>query len=151
MAKTARAKAPKKLFYKIGEVCEMTRTEPYVLRYWESEFPFLAPSKNRSGQRIYKQADIELVKRIKELLYGEGYTIAGARRRLEEDLKNGRAPGAEGDGEFASPARAIPSAVPAPLPTAEAGEDRELREAVRKVRDDLRDLLARLSGRRRAR
>ncbi len=79
-------KVPNKLFFKIGEVCEITDTQPYVLRYWESEFPALAPAKNSSGQRIYRRRDIETVLRIKELLYSEGFTIAGAKKRLDTEL-----------------------------------------------------------------
>jgi DNA-binding transcriptional MerR regulator len=79
-------KIPNKLFFKIGEVCEITDTQPYVLRYWESEFPALAPAKNSSGQRIYRRRDIETVLRIKQLLYDEGFTIAGAKKRLEAEL-----------------------------------------------------------------
>ena len=82
---------PNKLFFKIGEVCEITDTQPYVLRYWESEFPALAPAKNSSGQRIYRRKDIETVLRIKQLLYEEGFTIAGAKKRLEAEM-GGRAP-----------------------------------------------------------
>jgi DNA-binding transcriptional MerR regulator len=77
---------PNKLFFKIGEVCEITDTQPYVLRYWESEFPALAPAKNSSGQRIYRRRDIETVVRIKQLLYEEGFTIAGAKKRLETEM-----------------------------------------------------------------
>src|SRR5689334_23533015 len=77
---------PNELFFKIGEVCEITDTQPYVLRYWESEFPSLAPAKNSSGQRIYRRRDIETVLRIKQLLYDEGFTIAGAKKRLETEL-----------------------------------------------------------------
>ena len=77
---------PNKLFFKIGEVCEITDTQPYVLRYWESEFPSLAPAKNSSGQRIYRRRDIETVLRIKQLLYEEGFTIAGAKKRLEAEM-----------------------------------------------------------------
>src|SRR5256885_7692313 len=82
---------PNKLFFKIGEVCEITDTQPYVLRYWESEFPALAPAKNTSGQRIYRRRDIETVLRIKQLLYEEGFTIAGAKKRLEMEMA-GRTP-----------------------------------------------------------
>ena len=78
---------PNKLFFKIGEVCELTETQPYVLRYWESEFQALAPAKNSSGQRIYRRRDIETVLRIKQLLYDEGFTIAGAKKRLEVELQ----------------------------------------------------------------
>ncbi len=82
----AERKVPNKLFFKIGEVCEITDTQPYVLRYWESEFPALAPAKNSSGQRIYRRRDIDTVLRIKQLLYEEGFTIAGAKKRLETEL-----------------------------------------------------------------
>jgi DNA-binding transcriptional MerR regulator len=78
-------KIPNKLFFKIGEVCEHTDIQPYVLRYWETEFPTLAPAKNSSGQRIYRRRDIETVIRIKELLYGEGFTVAGARKKIEQE------------------------------------------------------------------
>jgi DNA-binding transcriptional MerR regulator len=76
---------PDKLFYKIGEVSKITGIEPYVLRYWESEFPFLRPRKSKSGQRIYIKKDLELILDIKNLLYNERYTIAGVRRRLGEN------------------------------------------------------------------
>ena len=89
---------PNKLFFKIGEVCEITDTQPYVLRYWESEFQALAPAKNSSGQRIYRRKDIETVLRIKQLLYDEGFTIAGAKKRLEVEL-GGRGADARRDGE----------------------------------------------------
>lgn len=76
---------PEKLFYKAAEVSQITDTQPYVLRFWESEFPQLASSKNRSGQRVYRREDIDLVFRIKKLLYQEEYTIAGARKALDDD------------------------------------------------------------------
>src|SRR3954451_17276843 len=103
-------KIPNKLFFKIGEVCEITDTQPYVLRYWESEFPALAPAKNSSGQRIYRRRDIETVLRIKQLLYEEGFTIAGAKKRLEQEMA-GRAetPGAPLPPESTpEPAAALP-------------------------------------------
>ena len=81
-------KIPNTLFFKIGEVCELTETQPYVLRYWESEFPALAPAKNNSGQRIYRRRDIETILRIKSLLYEEGFTIAGAKKKLEQEMKD---------------------------------------------------------------
>jgi DNA-binding transcriptional MerR regulator len=73
---------PSKLFYRIGEVSRITGIEPYVLRYWETEFPLLRPSKRSSGQRLYTQKDLENVQHVKRLLYKEGYTIAGARKKL---------------------------------------------------------------------
>jgi DNA-binding transcriptional MerR regulator len=73
---------PDKLFYKIGEISRITGVEPYVLRYWETEFPFLTPRKSRSGQRIYSKKDMEIIFEIKDLLYNERYTIEGVRKRL---------------------------------------------------------------------
>lgn len=84
-------KYPKKLFYKIGEVCEICGVEAHVLRYWEAEFSALSPTRNKSGQRIYRAKDLEIIDTIKRLLYQEGYTIAGAGRRLlEQGLINGQ-------------------------------------------------------------
>lgn len=74
--------APKKLYYKIGEVCRIVGVEPYVLRYWEREFVALAPPKSKAGQRTYRPRDIELLLEIKKLLYDQGFTIAGARKQL---------------------------------------------------------------------
>lgn len=73
---------PDKLFYRIGEVSRITGVEPYVLRYWETEFPFLRPRKSNSGHRIYTKRDIELVLEIKRLLYEEKYTIEGVRKKF---------------------------------------------------------------------
>jgi DNA-binding transcriptional MerR regulator len=73
---------PDKLFYKIGEVSKIVGVEPYVLRYWETEFPFLKPRKNKSGQRVYIKKDVEFLLYIKRLLYHERYTLEGVRKRL---------------------------------------------------------------------
>lgn len=78
---------PEKLFFKIGEVCDITDVQAHVLRYWESEFPMLAPQKNRAGQRTYRKRDVEMVLRIKELLYEDQYTIAGAKKKLTSELR----------------------------------------------------------------
>ena len=75
-----------KLYYKIGEACKELDIQPYVLRYWETEFPSLSPSKSKSGQRVYTDREIEVIRRIKQLLYDEGYTIAGAKKKLEGEL-----------------------------------------------------------------
>ena len=107
--------------YKIGEVCELTGTQPYVLRFWESEFPGLAPQKNRSGQRIYRKRDIELIEKIKVLLYEKEYTIAGARKVLETEMafdeEDTFATAAGGDGALdprrARTSRPEPAAKPA--------------------------------------
>ncbi|MBI3014533.1 MAG: MerR family transcriptional regulator [Candidatus Tectomicrobia bacterium] len=76
------ATIPDKLFFKIGEVAEVTGVEPHVLRYWETEFPQLRPIKNRAGQRTYQRKDVETVMEIKRLLYAEKFTIAGARKHF---------------------------------------------------------------------
>ena len=75
---------PEKLFFRIGEVCEIAGVEAYVLRFWETEFPFLAPQKSKSGHRVYKKKDVEMVLKIKNLLYERGFTIAGARKQLSK-------------------------------------------------------------------
>ena len=79
-----------KIYYRIGEVSRITGVKPYVLRYWESEFRWMAPAKSRSKQRLYRQRDIDIILLIKRLLWEEKFTIAGARRKLQE-LGVGRA------------------------------------------------------------
>ncbi|MGI8556192.1 MAG: MerR family transcriptional regulator [Pyrinomonadaceae bacterium] len=78
---------PEKIFFKIGEVCDLVGVQAHVLRYWETEFPMLSPQKNRSGQRTYRRRDVEIALRIKELLYDELFTIAGAKKKLQTDLR----------------------------------------------------------------
>jgi DNA-binding transcriptional MerR regulator len=82
---------PEKLYFRIGEVADLCKIPAYVLRFWESEFPQLKPVKGASGQRMYRQRDVENVLRIKKLLYDEGFTIPGARERLKGELKQQRA------------------------------------------------------------
>jgi DNA-binding transcriptional MerR regulator len=141
---TAASEAPRRLFYKIGSVCEMTDTQPYILRFWESEFPMLAPQKSRSGQRLYRERDIEMVRRIKSLLYEEGYTIAGARKRLEQEQVE-RGAGGGGPAEPEPP----PAPVAARRPRPGSGEESEralksLRQALKDVRRELQTVLRRL-------
>jgi DNA-binding transcriptional MerR regulator len=78
---------PDKLYFRIGEVAKLCHLPAYVLRFWETEFPQLAPKKSSTGQRLYRQRDVENVLRIKKLLYEEGFTIAGARQCLKTSLK----------------------------------------------------------------
>jgi DNA-binding transcriptional MerR regulator len=73
---------PEKLYFRIGEVSELTHTKPYVLRYWETEFPTLRPAKSPTGHRLYRRRDVELVLEIRQLLYRQGFTIDGARKKL---------------------------------------------------------------------
>ncbi len=79
---------PEKIFFKIGEVCDIVDVQAHVLRYWETEFPMLSPQKNRSGQRTYRRRDVEMALRIKDLLYEDLYTIAGAKKRLQGEMRD---------------------------------------------------------------
>lgn len=83
-ARDASADVPDRLYFRIGEVSAITGVPPYVLRYWESEFPALQPRKSGGGQRLYRKRDVVMLLEIKKLLYQERYTVAGARRRLTE-------------------------------------------------------------------
>lgn len=75
---------PNKLYFRIGDVADLLSVKPYVLRYWETEFPDIKPAKSKSGQRLYKRKDVEMLVSIKELLYDQRFTIHGARKRLKE-------------------------------------------------------------------
>jgi|SRR5262245_32185630 len=110
----------RKLFYKLSEVCQITDTQPYVLRFWESEFNQLAPTKSRSGQRLYRRKDIDLVLTIKKMLHEEGFTIAGVREKL------GMGEGTEGIQGLYEPAP-----IPPPAP----------REALRSLHRGLEEIL----------
>jgi DNA-binding transcriptional MerR regulator len=97
---TATETAAEKQLFRIGEVSRLTNLKPFVLRYWETEFPMLEPVKSARGHRLYRQEDVDMVLKIKRLLYDEGFTITGARRHLNEqrgagefgpDLAAGRA------------------------------------------------------------
>lgn len=83
---------PEKLFFKIGEVCDLVGVQAHVLRYWETEFSMLSPQKNKSGQRSYRRRDVEIALKIKQLLYKEMFTIAGARKKLQSDMREGTKP-----------------------------------------------------------
>jgi len=109
----ARATPEDDKLYKIGEVCKVADVQPYVLRYWETEFPQLAPNKSGGGQRLYTRAEIDTILRIKELLYREGFTIAGAKKKLETEL--------------------TPAPTPSPAPSNDvlANVKKELREILR--------------------
>jgi DNA-binding transcriptional MerR regulator len=81
---------PDKLYFKIGEASKLTGVEPYILRYWESEFKVIKPVRTKSNQRLYRRKDIELILEIKTMLYNELFTIAGAKKRLEENARSAR-------------------------------------------------------------
>ncbi len=117
-------------YLKIGDVCKRTDTQPYVLRFWESEFPQLAPNRNPSGQTVYTDDDVALIQRIKQLLYEEEYTIAGARKLLEQESRKSRhsarpAPepaSAEPAGSSRERSRPAPAKRTRPAPRATAAE-----------------------------
>ena len=83
------ASEPVREFFSMGDVCNLTDLKPHVLRYWESQFRFLHPAKNRSGNRVYQRREIELIMLVRQLLYTEKYTIDGARQKIDEYKKNG--------------------------------------------------------------
>ncbi|GAC1355836.1 MAG: hypothetical protein NVSMB3_01460 [Acidobacteriaceae bacterium] len=111
---------PDKLYFRIGEVARLCDVPAYVLRFWESEFPQLKPNKGGTGQRLYRQRDVEQALRIKRLLYDEGYTIPGARQLLK------------GEGRLTEPQ----------LPLVAEATQAALTEQLRRVRKELRELLA---------
>jgi len=126
-ARTTDVVIPEKLYFRIGEVARLCRLPAYVLRFWETEFPQLKPVKSSTGQRMYRHKDVESVLRIKKLLYEEGFTIAGARKRLREG-------GAEPETQAATPAPEIkrPGA--------------QLRTVLTEIRRDIVALLAELEA-----
>jgi DNA-binding transcriptional MerR regulator len=115
---------PDKLYFRIGEVAKLCKLPAYVLRFWESEFPQLKPMKSSTGQRMYRQRDVESVLRIKKLLYEEGFTIAGARQHLKAESR--------------------PTAAQSGLPFPKAGRGNELK----KVRQGLQEILGILKRKR---
>ncbi|MGB7844547.1 MAG: MerR family transcriptional regulator [Candidatus Acidiferrum sp.] len=110
-------------YYRIGEVSRLTALKPFVLRYWETEFPMLQPVKSPNGHRLYRQEDVDVVLKIRRLLYDEGFTIAGARRHLQE-LANGGGEASEAGG-----------------PGAEAPTSQLSRKMLLDLRDALRSFL----------
>lgn len=134
---------PDKLFFKIGEVCEILEVQPHVLRYWESEFPSLAPQKNRAGQRTYRRKDVEMVMRIKQLLYDEGFTIAGAKKKLQAESRTGARLKVVTP-EMVEEARVQHARQPDP-PRVQQLTERQ-RKALMQIKTDLQALLTRLSG-----
>ncbi len=120
-----------KLYYRIGEVCRILGVEAHVLRYWETEFPSLAPRKNKSGQRTYRPKDVELLLTIRRLLYEEGYTIAGARKQLARAVRTGAVAEAPAGKPVARPAKRLPGA-PA--------------QRLNEVREELENILTLLEG-----
>jgi DNA-binding transcriptional MerR regulator len=136
---TATQTATEEKLYRIGEVSRLSELKPFVLRYWETEFPMLEPVKSPSGHRMYRQEDVDMVFKIKRLLYDEGFTIAGARRHLRET--NG-AIGPEGHSHSADPAQYGSAAGNSGGYSARGGHPENAGELLsRKMLLDLRDTL----------
>jgi len=135
MEKVDQVELPNKLYFRIGEVAKILGVKPYVLRYWETEFSVLKPGKTPSRHRLYRKRDVETLLEIKRLLYEEGFTIAGAKKRIKENEKNEDAP-------LSFPPSLLSDAVPS-LPA----EDH--RELLRAIRAELLTLHAQLSTKQR--
>ena len=127
-------------FYKPAEACRMAEVAPYVLRYWETEFPALAEGKEKGAAKLYSSRDVKIIGRIRELLYDEGFTVAGAKKRLEAEIVEGRfedglksaPPPAEQKGKSRQPTVDSPQVTapaPAPVPDPELSEPAFLAEA----------------------
>ena len=141
---------PDKLFFKIGEVCELVGVQAHVLRYWETEFSMLQPRKNRSGQRTYRRRDVEMARRIRQLLYDEGFTIAGARKRIAAEGRTANSllkivPASATPGDLAPEptpdAESNPHSLPEPAPPS-----RLSRETIRRLRLLAEQLLTMIDG-----
>lgn len=144
-----RPNLPLKLYYRIGEVADIVGVETHVLRYWESEFPTIRPQKSPKGQRVYSRRDLEKLIRVKELLYSEGYTVQGARKRLRELSK-------EPESKIGIDARerteAIPRTTPEPIPSVSVSplesfqSQNQVRTALEALRRSIQDELVALPG-----
>lgn len=138
---------PEKQYFKIGEVSEILDVEPYVLRYWESEFKILKPTRTRARQRLYHKKDLELLVEIKHLLYDEKFTIAGAKKRLQEMKKQVSA-----DKKAKKPAKALKNKEAADLPgslveNSSAQENQAgYREILLEIKKELKELRSILEG-----
>jgi DNA-binding transcriptional MerR regulator len=152
---TAAALAPEKKLFRIGEVSRVTATKPFVLRYWETEFPMLQPVKSPKGHRLYRQEDIDTVFTIKRLLYNEGFTIAGARRHLRDQAEGGNSQASESltRESTGTSGREVPHGAleplnteRAPLPAASPDVAMLNRKTLLDLRDSLRSLLTALES-----
>jgi DNA-binding transcriptional MerR regulator len=123
---------PDRLYFKIGDVARILKLEPYVLRFWESQFPQLKPNKSGTGQRLYRKRDVEIAVEIKRLVYGEGYTLSGARQAL------GQARRAEPQGAASAPALS---------PAARVGKKRDkVADVIGRARAELREIAGMLGS-----
>lgn len=137
------SRLPPKLYFRIGEVASLVGVEPHVLRYWEREFRTIRPTKSAKGQRVYSRRDVENLMRVRELLYQEGFTIAGAKKKLERNALRR----AEPELREESDARAEPAAQVENAKEAEKQAERDAiaaasREASQKIRETLTEMKA---------
>ena len=124
-------------------MCDLIKVQPHVLRYWETEFPMLAPQKNRAGQRVYRRKDVEMVFRIRDLLYEEKFTIAGAKKKLLDESRGGSVRAKLGE-ELSADASDQQPETPNPTPT-DQSPPLQTRRVLRLIKSDLEDLLTRLN------
>jgi DNA-binding transcriptional MerR regulator len=160
-----RSALPSKLYFRIGEVAGIVGVEPHVLRYWEREFRSIRPTKSARGQRVYSRRDVENLLRVRELLYTQGFTIAGARKQLvrapgaapdggeaadaTKDAKAAAADGADGAGSDEVGGHGAgrgPVDPPAPKPSPNDGHDDDLRGTLESLRDEVATFLEELGG-----
>lgn len=139
---------PDKLYFRIGEVSDIVSVKPYVLRYWESEFPDIHPTKSKSGQRLYKRRDVEMLLLIKQLLYEERFTINGARKRLKEMARGETTAGIDAGESVESPCQleAFPQGDDEPADDVVRRGSPENRKVLVKLKRDLQLLLEELKG-----
>jgi len=135
---------PEKQYFKIGEVSEILNVEPYVLRYWESEFKILKPTRTRARQRLYHKKDLELLMEIKHLLYDEKFTIAGAKKRLQEMKKQSSAEKKSKRGVKVKPREEVEEALAKPETALEPSAD--YKEILLEIKRELKELRSILEG-----
>ncbi len=145
LPESARERLPAKLFFRIGEVASLVGVEPHVLRYWEREFRSIRPTKSAKGQRVYSRKDVENLLRVRDMLYREGFTIAGAKKRLS----GGAVVEAEAEEPELAPETDLegdePEPVSEPVLTATSETSQSVREKLVALRDEVEDFLAELS------
>lgn len=149
---------PNKLYFRIGEVSDIVGVKPYVLRYWETEFPDIRPSKSKSGQRLYKRRDVEMLLMVKELLYDKRFTIDGAKQRLREQGRdvhviaprevtgNGNGHGAAAPQKQVEEQLTIPMTAPARINFQVAAANSDSKKVLQKLRVDLEIMLRELQN-----
>ncbi|MDP9149438.1 MAG: MerR family transcriptional regulator [Myxococcota bacterium] len=146
MSEPARGGLPPKVYFRIGEVAELVGVEPHVLRYWEREFRSIRPTKSAKGQRVYSRRDVENLIRVRQLLYSEGFTIAGAKRKLQHGVVEKKEPA-----EASEPAEVEAPAPPQQTPGGPAAEGSSVsvsttRKQLLAIRDDIEAFLADLGA-----